>query len=129
MRLGNLLFVAGVPLMIGPGRTVGYFLQPKKARATGCLGVGIFLVLVGHPVIGILLEVFGLLNLFGNMFPLVRMMAKNMPVVGGLFKGNGGSGGIIGGGNGKRRESRYEDDDRYYEDGRSYERDYRDERY
>lgn len=81
-------------------------------------------------MIGILLEVFGLLNLFGNMFPLVRMMAKNMPVVGGLFKGNnGGSGGIIGGGNGKRRESRYEDDDRYYEDERSYERDYRDERY
>ena len=111
--------------MIGPGRTVGYFLQPKKARATGCLGVGIFLVLVGHPVIGILLEVFGLLNLFGNMFPLVMMMAKNMPVVGGLFKGNGSNGS----GGGKRRESRYEDDDRYYEDERSYERDYRDERY
>lgn len=127
MRLGNLLFVVGVPLMIGPGRTVGYFLQPKKARATGCLGCGIFLVLVGHPVIGILLEVFGLLNLFGNMFPLVMMMAKNMPVVGGLFKGNNGSGG--GGSGGKRRESRYDDDDRYYEDER-YEREYnRDERY
>jgi len=119
MRLGNLLFVAGVPLMLGPGRTMGYFLQPKKARATGCLGCGIFLVLVGHPVIGILLEVFGLLNLFGNMFPLVMMMAKNMPVVGGLF------GGSNGGNSGKRKESRYEDD-RYYEDeayGREYRRD------
>lgn len=125
MRLGNLLFVAGVPLMIGPGRTVGYFLQPKKARATGCLAAGILLVLVGHPVIGILLEIFGLLNLFGNMFPLVRMMAKNLPVVGGLFGGSNGNGG--GGGGGKRRESRY-DDDRYYEDER-YEREYRDERY
>lgn len=115
MRLGNLLFVVGVPLMIGPGRTVGYFLQPKKARATGCLGVGILLVLVGHPVIGILLEIFGLLNLFGNMFPLVMMMAKNMPVVGSLFNGNGSSGGS----SSKKRE-RY--DDRYYEDDR-YERD------
>lgn len=122
MRLGNLLFVAGVPLMIGPGRTVGYFLQPKKARATGCLGCGIFLVLVGHPVIGILLEIFGLLNLFGNMFPLVMMMAKNLPVVGGLFGGNNGGSG------GKRRESRY-NDDRYYED-EGYEREYRrDQRY
>ncbi|KAL9188753.1 hypothetical protein ACHAXT_007131 [Thalassiosira profunda] len=124
MRLGNLLFVAGVPLMIGPGRTMGYFLQPKKARATGCLACGIFLVMVGHPLIGILLEVFGLLNLFGNMFPLVRMMAKNLPVVGGLFGGGSGGGG------GKRRASRYEDEDRgrYYEEDR-YERSYRDERY
>lgn len=109
MRLGNLLFVIGIPLMIGPGRTVGYFLQPKKARATGCLGCGILLVLVGHPVIGILLEVFGLLNLFGNMFPLVMMMAKNMPVVGGLFGGNNGGSG--GGGGGKRRDDRYYEDD------------------
>lgn len=122
MRLGNLLFVAGIPLMIGPGRTVGYFLQPKKARATGCLGVGILLVLVGHPVIGILLEVFGLLNLFGNMFPLVMMMAKNLPVVGGLFNG-GGNGNGGGGSGGKRRESRYDDDDRYYDEGKGYERD------
>lgn len=108
--------------MIGPGRTVGYFLQPKKARATGCLACGVFLVLVGHPVIGILLEIFGLLNLFGNMFPLVVMMAKNLPVVGGLFGGNNGGSG------GKRKESRY-DDDRYYEE-EGYEREYRrDERY
>lgn len=121
MRLGNLLFVAGVPLMIGPGRTIGYFLQPKKARATGCLGCGVFFVLVGHPVIGILLEVFGLLNLFGNMFPLVMMMAKNMPIIGKLFGGsNSGSGG-------KKKESRY-DEDRYYEE--EHERGYQqDEQY
>ncbi|KAL3773467.1 hypothetical protein ACHAW5_010834 [Stephanodiscus triporus] len=112
MRLGNLLFVAGVPLMIGPGRTAGYFLQPQKARATGCLGCGIFLVLVGHPVIGILLEVFGLLNLFGNMFPLVALMAKNLPVVGGLFGGGGNNNN--GGGKSRREQPRY--DDRYYED-------------
>eukprot|EP01082_Thalassiosira_pseudonana_P004759 g4196.t1 g4196 contig15:541213-542237(-) len=123
MRLGNLLFVCGIPLMLGPGRTVGYFLQPKKARATGCLGCGIFLVLVGHPVIGILLEVFGLLNLFGNMFPLVMMMAKNLPVVGGLFSGNNGSGGSRK--ERRRRESDY--DDRYFEDERYGDRDYRQE--
>eukprot|EP00978_Attheya_sp_CCMP212_P021133 scaffold61318_cov54-Attheya_sp.AAC.3 len=34
MRLGNLFFVAGVPVTIGLGRTVGYFFQPQKARAT-----------------------------------------------------------------------------------------------
>lgn len=125
MRLGNLLFVAGVPAMIGPGRTVGYFLQPQKARATGCLACGVLLVFFGHPVIGILLEVFGLLNLFGNMFPLVKMMARNMPVVGGLFGGGSSSGNR---GNKRRDTSGYDDDyDRYREDdyrhdGRDYHR-------
>jgi hypothetical protein len=110
MRLGNLLFVCGIPLMIGPGRTLGYFLQPKKARATGCLVCGIFLVLVGHPVIGILLEVFGLLNLFGNMFPVLMLMARNLPVVGSLFGGDNGSSGS------RRKEKRSREDD-YYNDG------------
>jgi hypothetical protein len=117
MRLGNLLFVCGIPLMIGPGRTLGYFLQPKKARATGCLVFGIFLVLVGHPVIGILLEIFGLLNLFGNMFPVLMIMAKNLPVVGSLFGGDNGSS------SGRRRERRSREDE-YYNDGYGGDRDY-----
>uniref|UniRef100_A0A7S2LJI0 Vesicle transport protein n=1 Tax=Skeletonema marinoi TaxID=267567 RepID=A0A7S2LJI0_9STRA len=129
MRLGNLLFVAGVPLMIGTGRTVGYFLQPKKARATGCLGCGIFLVLVGHPILGILLEVFGLLNLFGNMFPLLMMMAKNVPVLGGLFGSSGKNGSGGGRKERRRRESDYDDgyndDGRYNDDERYGEDDYR----
>jgi hypothetical protein len=80
------------------------------------------LVFVGHPLIGIILELFGILNLFGNMFPLVLIMAKNLPVVGGLFGGSGSSSGGT-----KRREresSRYnEDDDRHYNDVPRYERD------
>jgi hypothetical protein len=79
MRLGNLLFIAGVPITIGPSRTVGYFMQPKKTRATACLAAGVFLVLVaGRPVLGIALEIFGLMNLFGNMFPVVLAIANNI---------------------------------------------------
>ena len=85
LRLGNILFLLGIPLTLGPSRTVGYFLQPKKARATACLAFGIFLVLVGHPVLGITLEIFGLLNLFGNMFPILLMFLRNLPVVGDLI--------------------------------------------
>jgi hypothetical protein len=109
MRLGNLLFIAGVPMLIGPGRTAGYFFQPKKARATACLAVGIFLVFIGSPVFGIILEIFGLLNLFGNMFPLVTMMVKQMPVVGPLFRGGQG-------GNRRRRDDDYDDERRDYDD-------------
>mmetsp|Transcript_9271 Transcript_9271/g.23048 ORF Transcript_9271/g.23048 Transcript_9271/m.23048 type:complete len:311 (-) Transcript_9271:114-1046(-) len=133
MRLGNLFFVVGVPMTLGPGRTMGYFLQPKKARATGCLIAGITLVFIGWPIFGIILEVFGLLNLFGNMFPMAMMIIKQMPVIGPLLKGNAGkkneSNNDRGYGGGR---DRYDDDDRYddrYGGDDSYYNDYNDRGY
>jgi Got1/Sft2-like family len=108
MRLGNLLFIAGVPMTIGPGRTAGYFFQPKKSRATACLALGIFLVFLGSPVLGIALEVFGLLNLFGNMFPLVAVLIKQVPFVGTLF-GSGGLGKNADTRRSSRERDQYED--------------------
>lgn len=131
MRLGNLLFIAGIPMTIGPTRTMGYFLQPKKARATGCLAFGIFLVMVGWPIFGIILEIFGIMNLFGNMFPILKILLKQVPVVGGIFD-NGST-------NKKSRKPQkkyYEDEDYYagrensrrerdrYEEENSYEERY-----
>lgn len=113
MRLGNLCLVAGVPLTIGPGRTAGYFFQPKKARATGCLALGIFLVFVGWPVLGIILEIFGLLNLFGNMFPVAMAVLKTMPVIGPLLKGDSSN-------SRSRRKDRYDDDNDDYGGGGGY---------
>ena len=87
MRLGNLLFIAGVPMTVGPSRTISYFVKPEKFRAKACLCVGIFLVLVGSPVSGIALEIFGLLNLFGNMFPVIMVLAKQLPFIGPILSG------------------------------------------
>lgn len=127
MRLGNLFFVAGVPMTIGPGRTAGYFFQPKKARATGCLASGIFLVFVGWPVLGIVLEVFGLLNLFGNMFPVAMMMLKSMPVIGPMLRGQGSSSSSGGGRRGSDRYSAEDDDDYYGGGSGGYDRGYYDD--
>lgn len=115
MRLGNLFFVAGVPLTIGPGRTAGYFFQPKKARATSCLAAGVILVFIGWPIFGIILEVFGLLNLFGNMFPMALMIMKQMPVIGQLLKKNAGKNNNNNDRNSGDRD-RYDDYDRYQDD-------------
>lgn len=82
------------------------------------------------------LEIFGLLNLFGNMFPIVTAMLKQMPVIGPILKGDGGGA--------KRRrdvDDYYNDEDQdeyggrqeqYYEGGRQnegYERDRRSDSY
>jgi hypothetical protein len=120
MRLGNLLFIGGVPMTIGPGRTAGYFFQPKKSRATACLALGIFLVFIGSPVFGIILEIFGVLNLFGNMFPLVAVVMKQMPVVGALFGGGGG---------GSRRAASSSQNNERYDDDHDDEYRYDDDQY
>ena len=124
MRLGNLFFIAGVPMTIGPGRTTGYFLQPKKSRATGCLALGIVLVFVGWPVVGIALEIFGILNLFGNMFPVLMVVLKQMPFVKGLLNGSNS-------GKSKKSSKQYDrkqsSRDRYsYDDEDDYNQDYED---
>jgi hypothetical protein len=110
LRIGNLLLLAGVPLTLGPTRTAAYFLKPQKARATGVLAVGIFFVFIGWPILGIALEIFGLLNLFGNMFPLFFAVAKQMPIVKSLFQSSGTSGQ-------RKRTKNYDDryDDPYEE--------------
>lgn len=120
LRLGNLLFIAGVPMTIGPGRTAGYFLQPAKARATAFLAFGIFLVFVGWPIFGMALEIFGLLNLFGNMIPVAMVFLRQMPIVGGLFKMGGSS-------RNNKRDRR--EDDRYYDGDRYRDNRYNDDRY
>jgi hypothetical protein len=118
MTMGNLCWIAGIPITLGPTRTMGYLLQPEKFRATACLAVGIFLVLlVRKPVLGIILECFGILNLFGNMFPVVLAIAKTMPIIGPILSGNGGNNNTNR--YGQRRSQRdddYDNDYHYYEE-------------
>ena len=79
---------------------------------------------VGWPISGIALEIFGILNLFGNMFPMFWAIVKNFPIVSSFTNNNTGTG--------SKRPSYYETDrdrgygdDRYGDDGRDYYRDYR----
>ena len=88
IRLGHLLCMAGILLSMGLSSTIQYFVRPEKLRATICLALGAFLVLIGSPIFGMALEIFGILNLFGNMFPIVMMMMKQMPIVGTMFQSN-----------------------------------------
>jgi Got1/Sft2-like family len=120
LRLGNLLIIVGVPMILGPSRTVSYFVQAEKMRATSCLALGIVLVFLGHPIFGILLEVFGLLNLFGNMFPILMVFVKQMPVIGPLLKGDSSRSSSNSGSRNRERNDDYYDD---YGGGRARYRD------
>lgn len=82
LAMGDLLFLAGVTLLIGVKRSTRFFFQRKKAKGSALFFGGMLLVLVGWPVIGMGVELFGFVNLFGDFFPIAIAFMRRMPIVG-----------------------------------------------
>eukprot|EP00808_Paulinella_micropora_P008886 g77606.t1 len=85
LALGNVLFLAGTTLLIGPSKTLRFFASKTKIRGTVCLFTGVALVFVGWVIVGMVIEVFGIFNLFGNFFPIIVASLRRMPVVGNIL--------------------------------------------
>ncbi|CAE6493701.1 unnamed protein product [Rhizoctonia solani] len=67
LALGNILFVSGLTLIIGPTKTFYFFARKQKLRGTICFVTGILLVFFKWPFVGMIIETFGFLNLFGQV--------------------------------------------------------------
>lgn len=61
----QILFVSGLTLIIGPQKTFHFFARKQKIRGTLCFIGGIALVFMKWPFVGVIIEAFGFLNLFG----------------------------------------------------------------
>uniref|UniRef100_A0AAQ6ADJ2 Golgi transport 1Ba n=1 Tax=Amphiprion ocellaris TaxID=80972 RepID=A0AAQ6ADJ2_AMPOC len=64
LAIGNILFVAGLAFVIGLERTFRFFFQKHKMKATSFFLGGVFVVLIGWPIIGVVLEIYGFFLLF-----------------------------------------------------------------
>jgi hypothetical protein len=60
-----MLFLSGLTLIIGPHKTFYFFARKQKLRGTACFLGGVMLVFFKYPFIGMIVETFGFLNLFG----------------------------------------------------------------
>jgi hypothetical protein len=85
LAIGNVLFLAGVVLVIGLGKTYSFFFQTRKLRGTACFLGGIALVFLKWPILGMALELFGFINLFGDFFPVIINFLRRLPVIGTLL--------------------------------------------
>ena len=71
LAIGNLFCIAGFVLCVGFERTGRFFGQVERLKGTACFLGGIFILLLGWPVVGIILEVYGFVALFGGFMPMV----------------------------------------------------------
>ncbi|KNZ61257.1 hypothetical protein VP01_142g17 [Puccinia sorghi] len=78
----QILFLTGITFVIGPQKTYYFFARRNKVRGTICFLGGIIMVFFKYPFFGILVEMFGFLNLFGDFFPVILSFLRQMPVIG-----------------------------------------------
>ncbi|XP_078440538.1 vesicle transport protein GOT1-like [Wolffia australiana] len=86
LAMGNILFVSGVMLTIGLKSTVQFFTKRRNYKGTISFSIGFFLVLIGWPVVGMILESYGFIVLFSGFWPTLAVFLQRIPVLGWLFQ-------------------------------------------
>ncbi|KAG9342355.1 hypothetical protein JZ751_016857 [Albula glossodonta] len=92
LAIGNILFVVGLSFVIGLERTFRFFFQKHKMKATSFFLGGVFVVLIGWPMVGMVLEIYGFFLLFRGFFPVVIGFIRRVPILGYLLNLPGISG-------------------------------------
>lgn len=64
----QILFISGLACVIGPKRTLSFFFQRHKIKATASFLGGIIVVLMGWPIVGMIIETYGFVLLFRYLF-------------------------------------------------------------
>lgn len=85
LAIGNILFLTGLAFVIGLERTFRFFFQKHKLRGSGAFIGGIIVVLLGWPAIGMLVEIYGFVYLFGGFLPVAVNFLRRVPVIGMLL--------------------------------------------
>lgn len=85
LAIGNILFLCGLAFVIGLERTFGFFFQRHKVKASFAFFGGIFVVLIGWPLVGMVIETYGFVLLFSGFFPSVIGFLRRVPGLGYIF--------------------------------------------
>lgn len=88
LAIGNVLLLVGIPFIIGFQRALHFFnpfRRKEQVRGIVCFFAGITLVLLRWSVIGLILELIGMVEMFGKLLPIVVSFLRGVPYVGRLF--------------------------------------------
>ncbi|PBC31970.1 Golgi transport protein [Apis cerana cerana] len=79
LAIGNILFISGLACVIGPKRTLSFFFQKHKIKASASFLGGIIVVLMGWPIIGMIIETYGFVLLFSGFLPVAINVLRKVP--------------------------------------------------
>lgn len=82
LALGNILFLIGLLLIIGPHKTYNFFTRPTKRRGSLFFCVGIIMILLKWTFAGFIIESLGIIGLFGDFFAIIVQFLRSLPVIG-----------------------------------------------
>ena len=108
LSIGDILILSGLFLIIGPSKLMKFFFKEERMAFTGTFFAGIVLVLMRWAKVGMCVQGWGFLNLFGSFFPVAIAFMRATPVLGDVLKmpvistiidklagvGGGGGGGL-----------------------------------
>ena len=69
--MGNILLLAGIPIILGARKTLTFFARKEKFKGTACVAVGITFIIARWPMIGFFIEVVGLFFLFADFISVL----------------------------------------------------------
>ncbi|KAG7189586.1 hypothetical protein KM043_017275 [Ampulex compressa] len=81
LAIGNLLFISGLACVIGPRRTLSFFFQRHKIKASASFLGGVIVVLMGWPIVGMIIETYGFILLFSGFLPVAVNFLRNIPIL------------------------------------------------
>ncbi|KAK3390402.1 Got1 family protein [Podospora didyma] len=82
LAMGNILFLIGLTIIIGPAKTLLFFARKNKAKGTAAFFAGLALILFRWPLIGFLVELYGIFILFGDFLGTIAGFATSVPIIG-----------------------------------------------
>eukprot|EP00088_Acartia_fossae_P011455 TRINITY_DN1581_c0_g1_i10.p1 TRINITY_DN1581_c0_g1~~TRINITY_DN1581_c0_g1_i10.p1 ORF type:complete len:137 (+),score=1.30 TRINITY_DN1581_c0_g1_i10:37-447(+) len=81
LAMGNLFCLAGLGCVMGLEKTCSFFLQPERKMGAAAFLGGIFVLLCGYPFIGMIIEAYGFVALFGGFIPMAISFLRQVPVI------------------------------------------------
>ncbi|XP_004296711.1 PREDICTED: vesicle transport protein GOT1B [Fragaria vesca subsp. vesca] len=82
LALGNIFWLSGVALLLGWRSTVNVFTSRANVKGSASFLIGLFFLFVRWPILGIVLELYGCLVLFGGFWPTVKVFLCEVPILG-----------------------------------------------
>jgi uncharacterized membrane protein HdeD (DUF308 family) len=76
LALGNVAFLMGLALLLGPAKAVKFFFRKEKWKGTSAYFAGISVIIFGWPFCGFVLEIYGIWKLFAAFLPNVIASLK-----------------------------------------------------